>query len=111
MNEQSLTLALAYVVTALALASGLLLTRADRRWYWRVPVYSVMVLVVGVVAWNVMRARLFPAHWSLTAADAMYYSALALYAVLGFGAGCALGRLTRKRDMIDNPPGPRPPPR
>jgi hypothetical protein len=111
MNEQSLMLALAYVVTATGMLAGLLLLRADARAYWRLPVYSAMVMVVGIVTWNVMRDRVFPAHWSLTHADAMYYSALALYAALGFGAGCALGRLTRKREMLDNPPGPRPPPR
>jgi hypothetical protein len=111
MHEQALTLAIAYVVTAGGMLAGLLLMRADARAFWRLPVYSAMVMVVAIVSWNVMRARVFPAHWSLTGGDAMYYSALALYAALGFGAGCALGRLTRKRDMPDNPPGPRPPPR
>jgi hypothetical protein len=110
-NEQALTLAIAYVVSATGMLAGLLLQRADSRAYWRVPVYSAMVMVIGIVLWNVVRTRALPSIWSLTHATALYYSALALYAVLGFGAGCALGRLTRKREMTDNPPGPRPPPR
>jgi Na+/glutamate symporter len=116
MSEQINGLLMAYVVTAIAMLAGLLAMRADTRAYWRLPVYSAMVMVVGVVLWNVLRVRVFPAQWSLTHASALYYAALALYAVLGAGAGCGLGRLTRKRDMAiqttnDNPPGPRPPPR
>jgi hypothetical protein len=91
-------LLVAYVVTAAGMLAGLLAMRADSRAYWRLPVYSAMVMVVGVVLWNVMRVRVFPAHWSLTHGPALYYSALALYAVLGAGAGCGLGRLTRKTE-------------
>ena len=112
MNAQVNVLLVAYAVTAAAMLAGLLAMRADSRAYWRLPVYSAMVMVAGVVLWNLLRDRVFPAQWSLTHGPALYYAALALYAVLGAGAGCGLGRLTRKTDMTnDNPPGPRPPPR
>ena len=112
MNAQVNVLLVAYAVTAAAMLAGLLAMRADSRAYWRLPVYSAMVMVLGVVLWNLLRNHLLPAHWSLTHGRALYYAALALYAVLGAGAGCALGRLTRKTEMTnDNPPGPRPPPR
>ena len=112
MNAQINGLLVAYAVTAVSMLGGLLAMRADSRAYWRLPVYSAMVMVVGVVLWNLLRDRVFPAHWSLTHPSMLYYAALALYAVLGAGVGCGLGRLTRKREMtMDNPPGPRPPPR
>ena len=112
MNAQINVLLVAYAVTAAAMLAGLLAMRADSRAYWRLPVYSAMVMVLGVVLWNLLRNQLLPARWSLTHAQALYYAALALYAVLGAGAGCALGRLTRRKEMTnDNPPGPRPPPR
>lgn len=117
MNGQVNELLVAYAITAGSMLAGLLAMRADSRAYWRLPVYSAMVMVVGVVLWNLLRTRLFPAHWSLTQGSTLYTAALALYAVLGAGAGCALGRLTRKKDMgtpeirTDDPPGPRPPPR
>jgi hypothetical protein len=91
MNAQINVLLVAYAVTAVSMLAGLLAMRADSRAYWRLPVYSAMVMVLGVV---------------------LYYAALGLYAVLGAGVGCGLGRLTRKTEMtVDNPPGPRPPPR
>jgi hypothetical protein len=112
MNSQINVLAVAYVVTAVSMLAGMLAMRADSRAFWRLPVYSAMVMVAGIVLWNVLRERVFPASWSLTHGQALYYAALALYAVLGAGAGCGLGRLTRKTEMtMDNPPGPRPPPR
>ncbi len=111
MNAQINGLLAAYAVTAVSMLGGLLAMRADSRAYWRLPVYSAMVMVAGVVLWNVLRARVFPPHWSQSYGPALYYAALALYAVLGAGAGCGLGRLTRKTEMTtDNPPGPRPPP-
>ncbi len=112
MNAQVNVLLVAYAVTAVSMLAGLLAMRADSRAYWRLPVYSAMVMVLGVVLWNLLRNHLLPARWSLTHAPALYYAALVLYAVLGAGAGCAFGRLTRKTEMtLDNPPGPRPPPR
>lgn len=117
MSAQIDGLLVAYAVTAASMLAGLLAMRADSRAYWRLPVYSAMVMVAGVVLWNLLRTRVFPAHWSLTQGPTLYYAALALYAVLGAGAGCALGRLTRRTDMetteirTDDPPGPRPPPR
>lgn len=111
MNAQVNELFVAYAVTAASMLGGMLAMRADSRAYWRLPVYSAMVMVAGIVLWNVLRARVFPAQWSLSYGPALYYSALALYAVLGAGAGCGLGRITRKTEMTtDNPPGPRPPP-
>jgi hypothetical protein len=99
MNAQIHGLLVAYAVTAASMLGGLLAMRADARAYWRLPVYSAMVMVAGVVLWNVLRVRVFPAHWSLSYGPALYYAALALYAVLGAGAGCGLGRLTRKTEM------------
>lgn len=104
MNAQINGLLVAYAVTAVSMLCGLLAMRADSRAYWRLPVYSAMVMVIGVVLWNVLRARVFPAQWSLSYGPALYYSALALYAVLGAGAGCALGRLTRKRETQNEEP-------
>lgn len=104
MNAQINELLVAYAVTAVSMLGGLLAMRADSRAYWRLPVYSAMVMVVGVVLWNVMRSRFFPAQWSLTHGPALYYAALALYAALGAGAGCGLGRLTRKTEIENEKP-------
>jgi hypothetical protein len=75
----------------------LLLMRADRRAYFRWPVYSVMVMALGVVLWNLLRKQLLPDEWVFTRAGAMYYAALALYFVMGLGTGALLGRLTRRK--------------
>ncbi len=99
MNLQLAELAIAYAITATAMLAGLLLMRADTRAYWRWPVYSAMALALGVVAWNLLRKHLLPAEWVLTRPDAIYYGALALYALFGFGLGVLLGRLTRKRTV------------
>ncbi len=99
MNLQIAELALAYAITAAAMFVGLLLMRADTRAYWRWPVYSAMALALGVVSWNLLRKHLLPAEWVSTRPDAIYYGALALYALLGFGLGALLGRLTRKRKV------------
>jgi hypothetical protein len=90
-------LLMAYGLTAAAMFAGLLLMRADSRAYFRWPVYSVMVMALGVVVWNLLRKHLLPDTWAAAHADAMYFSALALYAALGLGVGVVLGRLTRKR--------------
>lgn len=99
MNLQLAELALAYAITAAAMFAGLLLMRADTRAYWRWPVYSAMALALGVVSWNLLRKHLLPAEWVLTRPNAIYYGALGLYALLGFGLGALLGRLTRKRTV------------
>ncbi len=87
---------IAYGLTAGAMLIGLLLMRADRRAYFRWPVYSVMVMALGVVLWNLLRKRLLPGEWSITHASAMYEAALALYFVMGLIVGLLLGRLTRR---------------
>ena len=95
MNTQLRELMIAYSVTAAALLLGLLITRAGRQVYWRWPVYSVMVMVLGVVSWNLLRKYVLPAQWTLTHPSAIYYGALALYALLGVLLGLLLGRLTK----------------
>lgn len=94
MNEQIRELIIAYFATALPFLGALFLMRAQGRAYFRWPVYSVMVMVLGVVLWNVIHKQLPPA-WNVTHASALYFSALGLYALLGFGAGSLLGYLTR----------------
>jgi hypothetical protein len=98
MNPQLLELLIAYTITAGAMLLGLLFMRADRRAYWRWPVYSAMVMVLGVVAWNLLRKHALPPEWSLTHPSVLYYSALTVYAVLGIGLGLLLGRLTRRKN-------------
>ena len=88
-------LAIAYGLTAVAMLVGLLMMRADRRAYFRWPVYSVMVMALSVILWNLVRSRLLPAQWSATHSAAMYYAVLTLYFVMGFACGVLLGRLTR----------------
>ena len=53
-------LAIAYGITAAAMLVGLLLMRADRRAYFRWPVYSAMAMALGVVSWNLVRKHLLP---------------------------------------------------
>jgi hypothetical protein len=89
-------LLIAYGLTAGAMAAGLLLMRADSRAYFRWPVYSVMVMALGVVVWNLLRKHVLPETWGAAHASTMYFTALALYSVLGFGVGILLGRQTRK---------------
>jgi len=93
-TPQMRELFIAYGLTAVAMLIGLALMRADRRAYFRWPVYSVMVMALGVVLWNLLRKHLLPGEWALTNASAMYYAALTLYFVMGFGIGALLGRLT-----------------
>jgi hypothetical protein len=51
-SAQLRELAIAYGLTAVAMLIGLLLMRADRRAYFRWPVYSAMAMALGVVLWN-----------------------------------------------------------
>ena len=96
-------LAIAYGLTATAMLIGLVIMRADRRAYFRWPVYSVMVMALSVILWNLVRSRLLPGEWSATHAGSMYYAVLALYFVMGFGCGVLLGRLTRRKTPVDSP--------
>jgi hypothetical protein len=89
-------LLIAYCVSAGAMFIGLLLMRADSRAYFRWPVYSAMVMALGVVLWNLLRKHLFPVAWAAEHAGMLYAGALGVYAVLGFALGALLGRLARK---------------
>jgi hypothetical protein len=93
-NDQIRGLIIAYVATATPFLGALLMLRAEGRAYFRWPVYSAMVMVLGVVVWNLIHKRLPPA-WDVTHAEWLYYGALTLYVLLGFGMGLLLGRLTR----------------
>jgi hypothetical protein len=95
MNSQLNELLIAYVCSAAGMLVGMLVMRAGCRAYWRWPVYSAMAMTVGVVVWSVLRKNVFPPEWILLHGRALYLSALALYGLLGLGAGVLLGRLTR----------------
>jgi hypothetical protein len=95
MNPQLRELMIAYCLTAGSMLLGLVLMRADRRTYWRWPVYSAMAMVLGVVLWNLLRKHALPWQWAHTRPAALYYGALTLYGVIGLGLGLLLGRLTR----------------
>jgi len=97
MSSQLRELLIAYGMTAAAMLAGLLVMRAGTRAYWRWPVYSAMVMALGVVLWNLARKHLLPVHADLTHPAALYYGALGLYVVLGFGVGSLLGRATRRK--------------
>jgi hypothetical protein len=99
-TAQMRELFIAYGLTAAAMLIGLLVMRADRRAYFRWPVYSVMVMALGVVLWNVSRKHLLPGEWVVTHASAMYYAALTLYFIMGLGTGLLLGRLTRGKTAV-----------
>jgi hypothetical protein len=90
-------LLIAYALAAAGMLAALLLTRADRRAFWRWPVYSAMALASGVILWNLMRKHLFPPEWLVANSGALYYAALLLYLLLGFGTGLLLGRITAPR--------------
>lgn len=102
-NPQIRELIIAYVATATPFLGALLMLRAEGRAYFRWPVYSVMVMVLGVVLWNLVHRHL-PPQWNVTHASALYYGALALYVLLGFGMGLLLGRLTRRTTPVDPNP-------
>jgi len=114
MNPQIRELIIAYVATATPFLGALLMRRAEGRAYFRWPVYSVMVMVLGVVLWNLIHRRV-PPEWNLTHAAWLYYGALTLYALLGLGAGLLLGTLTQRKtpdDSTAEPPNePQPPDR
>jgi hypothetical protein len=97
MNSQLSELLIAYGVCATATLGGLLLTRADRRAYFRWPVYSAMAMAVGVVLWSLLRKHALPAAWILTHSRALYFAALGLYTVTGLSLGLLLGRLTGRK--------------
>ena len=97
MNAQIRELIIAYAITAGAMLAGLLVMRAQGRAYWRWPVYSVMTMVLGVVAWNLLRKYALPPAWAITRATGLYYAALGVYALFGAGIGLLLGRVTRRR--------------
>ena len=105
MSGQIRELIIAYLATALPFLGALLLLRADGRAFFRWPVYSVMVMVLGVVLWNLAHRRM-PREWDVTHAAALYYGALTLYVVLGFSIGLLLGRLTRRKTPGDPTPEP-----
>ena len=62
-------LMIAYSLTAGAMLVGLLLMRADSRAYFRWPVYSVMVMALGVVLWNLARKHLITDAWLTSHAE------------------------------------------
>jgi hypothetical protein len=97
MNLQIRELAVAYALSAASMLVALLLMRADRRAYFRWPVYSAMALAMGVILWNLLRKHVFPAEWLLGPSRAMYWSALAMYVVVGLSLGLLLGRITRPK--------------
>lgn len=98
MNPDLRELGIAFGVTAAAMLIGLLLMRADRRAYWRWPVYSAMAMVLGVVLWNLLRKHLLPVEWTITQPGWLYYGALSLYASVGVVLGLLVGRLTRRAE-------------
>jgi hypothetical protein len=101
-TPQMRELFIAYGLTAGAMLIGLLLMRADRRAFFRWPVYSVMMMALGVVLWNLLRKHVLPDEWTFLHASAMYYAALGLYFVMGLGTGTLLGRLTRRTTAVDS---------
>ena len=102
MNAQLRELGIAYAITAAAMLIGLLVLRADRRAYFRWPVYSAMAMVLGVVSWNLMRKHLLPAEWTMTHANLLYSGALATYATVGLALGLLLGRLTGRKTAAES---------
>lgn len=118
MNPQVQQLLIAYGVTAAAMLAYLLAMRASASAYWRWPLYSALGLVLGAVTWSLMRRHMIPAQWTLLYPAALYYGALALYALFGIALGVLLRRLTRRKtptednseEVMMKIPGPRPPP-
>jgi hypothetical protein len=98
MNTQWQELLIAYSVSATSMLLGLLIMRAADRAYWRWPVYSAMVMVLGVVLWNLLRRHALPAQWIITHPTAIYYGALALYALLALALGLLVGKMVPGRE-------------
>lgn len=95
-------LGIAYLLCVAGMLVALLVARADRRAYFRMPVYSVMAMALGVILWNALRKHAIPPAWHFTHTSILYWGALAIYVVLGLLLGLMLGRITRKRA---EPPG------
>jgi hypothetical protein len=91
-------LGIAYLLSAAGMLAALWLSRADRRAYWRWPVYSAMALAMGVISWNLLRKHVFPPSWLADPSGLLYWSALAMYVLLGLSLGLLLGRITRRRE-------------
>ncbi len=106
MNAQMHMLAMAYAVTAAAMFIGMWSMRADKRGYFRWPVYSAMAMFVAVVSWNALRARVLPPEWEVTRPGLLLVGALGVYALFGLGLGLLVGRLTRARKILEKDLGP-----
>lgn len=98
LSTQLTELGIAWLLAAGGMLAALLITRAGRRAYFRWPVYSTMTLALGVMLWNFLRKHVFPAEWLTGYSSGLYWSALAMYVVLGLLFGLLLGRLTRPRE-------------
>jgi hypothetical protein len=101
LSSQLGELGIAYLLAAAGMLVALWLARADRRAYWRWPVYSAMALAMGVIFWNLLRKHVFPAHWLADPSGVLYWSALAMYVLLGLSLGLLLGRITRRRPSAE----------
>jgi len=107
-SPQLRELLIAYGSSAGAMLIGLVIMRAGRHAYFRWPVYSAMVMALGVVSWNLLRKHLLPEEWAVTRPELLYYGALSLYALMGLALGLLLGRLTgagpgnRENSTIDH---------
>jgi hypothetical protein len=98
LSAQLAQLGIAYALAAAGMLVALLVTRADRRAYFRWPVYSAMAMALGVIVWNLLRKYVLPAEWQdVTHAAFLYWGALAIYVVLGLSLGLLLGRITRRK--------------
>ena len=91
-------LGIAYLLCVAGMLVALVVSRADRRAYFRLPVYSVMAMALGVILWNALRKYVVPQAWQFTHTAVLYWGALAIYVVLGLLLGLMLGRITRKRE-------------
>ncbi|HUQ11366.1 MAG TPA: hypothetical protein VM146_13715 [Steroidobacteraceae bacterium] len=96
-------LGIAYLLCVAGMLVALLATRADRRAFFRLPVYSVMAMALGVILWNALRKYVMPPEWHFTHTNILYWGALAIYVVLGLLLGLMLGRITRKREESPGP--------
>lgn len=94
-------LGIAWLLAAAGMAVALLLMRADRRAWFRWPVYSTMAMASGVMLWNFLRKHVFPAEWLADPSGALYWSALAVYPLLGIMLGLLLARISRPRRVVN----------